>query len=349
MPLVGRMLDRGRSKAAILLGTSLTAASAFGFVLVDEPSWLPFLLRFAQGACVGMVVNGGSLLVSQRAPTHRLAEALGLFAAANLVMNAVAPVSAELIAQRFGYAPCFVMAGASGVIAFGLALRLAPARFSPPAVEASLRAMLVRPSYLRMIAVLALTGMGFGAVFTFVAPFALSLKLSAIRGFFVAFAATAVVMRLFVLRALGRYGYRAIARMAAFFYGLAVLAVAGLAEGRLALLGAFLGLAHGVFMPVFTALKVQETPEHERGRMLSLFNASFGLGNAVVVGLGACVERFGYAPVFLVTGGLICLAPLLLEPNASPSPAEAGPGTVADARPLGGYASNREHEYGGAE
>jgi predicted MFS family arabinose efflux permease len=252
------------------------------------------------------------LLVSQLAPATRLTEAIGLFAAANLVMNAIAPVTAELVAQRFGYAPCFVLAGASAVCAFALGLRVRPAAFTPPPIEPSLRAMLRRTLYLRMVATLSLTGMGFGVVFTFVAPFALSLELREVRGFFVAFACSAVLMRVFVLPGLRRFGERAVAQVALFFYGLAVLAVAFLDAHTLSLLGALLGLAHGVFMPVFTALMLREAPLHERGRMLSLFNASFGLGNAAVLGLGACVERFGYRPVFLISGACVCLAPLLL-------------------------------------
>jgi MFS family permease len=338
VPVVGRLLDRGHSKLAILLGSGLMACSAFGFVLVERTTLLPFLLRFAQGACIGMVVNGGSMLVSQLAPPARLAEAIGMFAAANLVMNAIAPVSAELIAQHYGYAPCFVMAGASALLALGLALRLRPAAFVAPEAEASLRDMLTRASYLRMVAILSLTGAGFGVVFTFVAPFALSLGLSQVRGFFVAFACSAVVMRVFVLRGLTRYGERAVARISLLFYGLSVLAVAYLGRSTLALLGAFLGLAHGVFMPVFTALMLREAPLHERGRMLSLFNASFGLGNAAVLGLGICVERFGYRPVYLVTGAFVCLAPLLFESmKPADTLAEPLPGLATTQHRLGAY------------
>lgn len=346
MPLVGRMLDRGKSKPAIMLGSGLTALSAFGFVLVDGASLLPFVLRFVQGACVAMVVNGGSLLVSQIAPPQRLAEALGLFAAANLVMSAIAPVSAELIAQHSGYSACFVLAGASALLAFGLSLRVRPASFTAPPAEASLRDMLRRPSYQRMVAILALAGVGFGVVFTFSAPFALSLKVSQVRGFFVAFALAAVVMRLFALRALSRFSQRSIARASLFSYGLSVLAMAFMTEGRLTLLGALVGLAHGLFMPVFTALKVQETPVHERGRMLSLFNASFGLGNAAVLGLGACIERFGYRPIFMLTGASVCMAPLLFEPGAPPlalddSETEPPAGAGAAESVLGGRGAMR--------
>ena len=155
------------------------------------------------------------------------------------------------------------MAGASALLALGLALRLRPAAFVGPAAEASLRDMLTRAIYLRMMAILSLTGAGFGVVVTFVAPFALSLGLSQVRGFFVAFACSAVVMRLFVLRGLTRYGERSVARASLFFYGLSVLAAGYLGADTLALLGAFLGLAHGVFMPVFTALMLREAPLHE--------------------------------------------------------------------------------------
>ena len=79
LPLVGRLLDGGHSRPAIVLGSCLMAASAFGFIAVNEPVRLPFALRFVQGVCVSLVVNGGSLLVSQIAPAARLTEAIGVF------------------------------------------------------------------------------------------------------------------------------------------------------------------------------------------------------------------------------------------------------------------------------
>jgi sugar phosphate permease len=85
-----------------------------------------------------------------------------------------------------------------------------------------------------------------------------------------------------------------------------------LAEGRLAWIGAAFGVAQGFFLPSFTALMLQQAKPHERGPVMVLFNAYFGTGSAALLLLGVAAEAFSYRQVFVATGGIVLLAPLLL-------------------------------------
>jgi predicted MFS family arabinose efflux permease len=312
MPWVGRALDAGRSRALILCGCALMAVSALGFSAVTQVGVLACALRFAQGLAMTMVVNGGSLLVSRSAPPRRLAEALGIFAGASLVMNALAPVIAERVAKRFGYGLSFWLAAACAALAFGCALRLRelPAIHAP--VQSSFSQVALRKSSLRMGAILILAGVGFGMMFTFSAPFSLTLGIEDIGGFFVAFAGSAVFVRLSLGRAMDSIGHRRVAFASLAAYGALVASMWQLAAGRLELIGGLFGFAHGLFVPAFTAFMLHVTQAHERGRVLTLFHGFFGAGHATVMLLGIFVERFGYRPVFAVTGLLISLVPLLM-------------------------------------
>src|ERR1044071_3259436 len=172
-----------------------------------------------------------------------------------------------------------------------------------------------------MDAILILTGLGFGMMFTFSVPFSLTLGIQNVGGFFVAFAVAAVFVRLLLGRALDLVGHRRVAFASLAAYGALVASMQLLAAGRLELIGGLFGFAHGLFVPAFTAFMLHVTRPHERGRVLTLFHGFFGAGHAAVMLLGLFVERYGYRPVFAITGLLISLVPLLLlywPPDARP-------------------------------
>jgi MFS family permease len=312
MPWVGRVLDAGLSRWLILRGCALMTVSALAFTAISDVGALACALRFAQGLAMTMVVSGGSLLVSRIAPPRRLSEALGIFAGASLVMNALAPVVAERVAERFGYDATFAIAAVCAALAFVFALRVGELPPVEAAVRSSFSQVALRASSLRMAAILIFTGGGFGMMFTFSAPFSLTLGIEDVGGFFVAFASAAVFVRFALGRAADVLGHRRVAFASLAAYGALVASMWLLAAGRLELIGGLFGFAHGLFVPAFSAFMLHVTQVHERGRVLTLFHGFFGIGNAAVALLGAFVERFGYRPVFAVTGLTISLVPLLL-------------------------------------
>ncbi|HEY6879607.1 MAG TPA: MFS transporter [Polyangiales bacterium] len=311
VPITGRLLNVLGHRRVLLLGATTALFTSLGFTLVNRVGMVLFLLRCGQGLAMSLFLNAGSVIAADTAPVGRLAQAMALFAASGMIMTAIAPSIAEVVAERSGYTPTFIAAALAAVLALLLArgLTAGPPRRSE---SGSLRSLLRRGTTLRMLAVLGATGLGFGAMFSFSAPFSLELGMANVRGFFLAFTAGALVVRLGFGGWIDHIGHRRSSTWAVFSYALTVSAMYLLTPSRLWLFGALFGVAHGLFMPAFTAFVVSHAATHERGKLLTLFNGAFNLGNCLVFGLGIAAERYGYRSVFAATGAVVMIAPILL-------------------------------------
>jgi MFS transporter, DHA1 family, multidrug resistance protein len=310
VPLVSWAFARFSARWLVAAGCALMALSAFGFSWVDDVGPLAAGLRLSQGVASALVYNAGMVLVTELAPPGRLAQAIGWFASANLMMNAVAPVVAEMLAERAGFGPVFSLAGLAALLGGLLALRLQGGE--PPPRRSSLWAVARSENALRMAAVLLAVGVGFGVMFFFSPPFALTLGIRNVGGFFIAFTAGALFVRVFLGGIADFFGYRRVSLVAVVLYAVSIAVMSRLAPGRLEWMGALFGLAQGFLLPAFTALVVQSAQPHERGQVMVLFNGYFGAGSSAVVLLGVAASSFGYPSVFMATGLLVLLAPVLL-------------------------------------
>jgi len=311
VPLVSRGFSLLNPRALVLLGCAIMTLSAFGFAAVDEVGPLAIGLRLLQGVASALVYNAGLVLVTEFAPPERLAQAIGWFAGANLVMNAFAPLVAEPLAESHGFLPAFLLAGGAALFGGLLALRLAAGQ--RPAQQTRVLSFARSEKGLRMVAVLLLVGLGFGVMFSFSQPFALELGIRNVSGFFVAFTAGAVIVRVLLGRVADVVGYGRVTAVALVFYAGSIVAMGALAPGRLEWIGALFGLAQGFFLPAFTALVIQGAAPGERGTAMVLFNACFGAGSWSVLLLGVAAEVIGYRSVFAGTGAMVLLAPFLLR------------------------------------
>jgi predicted MFS family arabinose efflux permease len=263
---------------------------------------LLFALRIAQGVAWAAIYTAGMMLTIATSPPGRLAQAIGYWGVANLAMNAVAPATAEIVANRAGFTPVFVVACVTGVLGFAVAWALPDA---PPAHTngVGMWTVLRKRQSLVMVAIVAIWGGAFGAMFVFPQPFALSLGVTQVRGFFVAYTITAVFARLGTGNAVDRIGRATVSVASLTLYAAVVLATQWLRAGWLEPLGAALGLAHGFFFPAYNALTVGRALPEERGKLVALSNAAFNGGFALSsVALGTIAERDGYPHAFLLDG-----------------------------------------------
>jgi MFS family permease len=322
MPLVGRTVERLGNRGALVLANGAMALSAVGFVLVPDVAALAALLRGLQGIAWSLEFAGGLAAVAEMAPPGRLAQAIGVFGSASVAMNAVAPVIAEPLGERFGYRAMFALAVLAALGALVLARRL-------PALAGSSRELALgdgdrgpAPGGARapVLVVLAVSGLAFGVMVTFIAPFALSRGMSAVRGFFVSYTLAALAVRALIMRLADGHRRRRVALVAAVAYGAVVMGTGVLGPAHLLLCGAAFGAAHGAAYPTLMALLLSTTAARARARVLSLANGAMNCGLTVVLGLGLVAERFGYPAVFLIAGALMTAAAWLLESrHATPS------------------------------
>jgi MFS family permease len=152
----------------------------------------------------------------------------------------------------------------------------------------------------------------FGVMFSFHQPFALEVGIRHVRGFFLAYTAGALTVRLGLGRVADRVGRLPVAIAALAVYGVAVAGMRGLTLVKLWVFGGLFGVAHGFFFPAFNAMLLDMVRDDERGKAMTLSNGFFSVGSASVMGLGFAVERVGYPPVFGAAGGCAMAAAGLL-------------------------------------
>ncbi len=325
VPLVAAWVDRVARKHLMMLGALLMAASSAGFVGVDEIGPAMIALRIFHGIAFCIVFVAIGALTVDLAPGSRLSEALGLAGASMLVMNAVAPGVAEPLARYAGWQAVFMLASASAVVSLLMAVKIPDtnaasrraARDLPGAggyADAiALVAMMRSPATFHYALVVAAIGAAFGVMFTFGQPFALEQGRADVSGFFIAYATTAIVIRLGFGDLPDRLGRMRVSVFAFNLYTVVVLGAAAVRPEFLEVIGALLGVAHGMFFPAFNAMAFARVDAGSRGKMMSVFAAAFYGGLALgVSALAGIADIAGYPAVFVATSGVLMVAGTLL-------------------------------------
>jgi MFS family permease len=316
VPLLGAAVDKVSPRVLLLWACAALSTAAFGFVWVEKVGVLLLLLRTAQGLGWAVLFTAGMMLTIRTSPPARLAQAIGYYGVANLAMNAVAPACAEILAERAGWTPIFALASATGALAW-LVARALPDERPARAKQVGMWELIGRRRSLSMVAIVAIWGGAFGAMFVFHQPFALALGMKNVRGFFIAYTFTAIFARVGTGNAVDRIGRPVVAVASLSLYAVVVLAMQGLKPGWLEPIGAALGLAHGFFFPAYSALVIERALPEERDKLMALSNAAYSGGFALTsVVLGRIAERDGYPKAYLLAGLVTTAGVALLVANA---------------------------------
>jgi MFS family permease len=318
-PLAGRCVDRFSHRQTILAGGVLMGLSSLGFLVVDSVGIGIAALRVMQAVSYALVFTALGAAVPDLSPPERLSQALGLAGASTLVMNAIAPAVIEPLTAIAGWKAAFVLAAASAALSVVLAARIGDSWRSPASpleTRIGILALLRRPVALHYAMVIAVSGLVFGSIFAFQPPFALELGRERVRGFFVAFAVAAILVRLFFGDVPDRFGRHRVATLSLALYALGTFALAILHPLLHEVLGVLFGFAHGLFFPSLNAIAVSAVAPHERGRMMAIFTGAFSLGVGGTTLLGLVAEGLGYAPVFVLVGAAGAAGAVVLAGSA---------------------------------
>lgn len=314
-PFVGALNDRFGRKPFLLIGSVLMGLGAFAMLRVVDTGPLLYGLRVVHGLAFAMVFNSATTLVSDDVPDERLGNALAVFGASLLATHALAPALAESLAQSLGWPSVFWFASALSGLALLAALWVEePARKAGHAASPfAAFALLKQGRAQRVVLTIAAAGASFGSVFTFHQPYALSLGMQRVSGFFISYALCALLSRLWLMSLLRAVDRRELSAYAMFVYAVAVVATVWLRPGVLESVGAVMGVAQGVFYPVFNALAVEGVDKPQRGSMMALYHGGFNAGIATALLLGGTItSRFGYPSLFVLAALLTAGAALSL-------------------------------------
>lgn len=310
-PGVGPLVDRWGRKRLLLAGAVLFALEPILYLLT--PKVWPFLaVRLLRGLGLAAFTTAYTALVTDLAPSARRGEAIGLAGVTNNLGLLFAPALGALVQARWGYPVHFLAAaaiGAAGVLTL-LPLKAPRPRTKPSPERTSLWAVArLRPV---QTAAFGSTGLAvaYGAVLSFLSPFAAERRLTTAGGYFTAFALTMMVCQAAAGWLSDRLGRRAIAAPGLIAAG---LATAGLApahsDAALLACGAGLGLSWGLVRAGLDTAVVDAVPAEARGAALGFlytcFDAGIGIG---AFGLGIVAQAQGYAAAFAVAASWAAVA-----------------------------------------
>ena len=314
-PLIGWLVDRYGRQPWLVFGNVMLALTGVLYLFVDHEGPLLYLAQMSWGVGMVMGFNAAGTMTADIAPSDRMAQALGLFGAANLGMNAVSPTIGEMLADASGWRSVFAASAAAGLLAAVLSTRLKePARHQPHAQEAR-RPILGWPLLRVYGATFAMTA-SFTALFTLHQPFALEFGVTELRSFFIGFALVALTVRLAGGRLIDRFGVLPSSVVAFCMYSTVPPMLGILGPDHLFAVGAMMGLGHGIAYPALTALGIERADASSRGMVVSIIHGAFNGGHAFFAyTLGLIAASWSYNIAFWAAGAVTLSGALLLGLN----------------------------------
>ena len=307
LPLIGVALDRLGRRRFFVAGTIGMTAAALGYLFIDAIGPALFALRIVQGVSFAAAFTASTTLAAELAPYDRRAEALGVFGVSTLLTHALAPTIGEEIIHRAGFHALCVTAAAFTTLPL-LLLPGIPQRRRPVMSAAHGPWRVGRLEWV-LIGTMTLSGMGFGAVMTFIPTFVRSSDLGRVAFFYGAYSTTAILTRLFGGGLSDSLGRRAVVLPTLLVLATSIFTISLVRSVPVLIVaGLLFGGAQGISYPTLHAFLVDLTADEHLGRAQALFNGSFNLGvmsSAFLFGLVA--DHFGQRPMFVVAA----LMPLL--------------------------------------
>ena len=303
-PLVGWLVDRYGRRPWLMVGNVMLMLTGILYIFVDHEGPLLYLAQMCWGVGMVMGFNSAGTMTADIAPPHRMAEALGLFGAANLGMNAISPTIAELLAESVGWKYVFAASASAGLIAALLSTRIRePVRHTPHVQDT--RIPVLSAPLLRVYGTTILMTAAFTALFTLHQPFALELGVTEVRQFFIGFAIVALTVRLGGGRLIDRFGVLRSSVVALVLYAAVPPMLGFLGPDHLFAIGAMMGLGHGIAYPALTALAIERADAETRGMVVSIIHGAFNGGHAFFAfALGWTAAQWDYSTAFWAAGAM---------------------------------------------
>lgn len=308
-PVIGRLTARLGHPTILAIGCVVAAAGGAVFWAADGQVGFS-VGRGLQGIGFAAVLVGAASYVAESAPLARMGEALGISGVLTLTAQAVGPAVAEEL-RALGWDWVFGTGVASGIAGAVVALALPPARRADAGDEAA------ATSAWGILAATALAGVGFGAIWSFLADYAPQVGIDRTTWFFVPYVIAAVSTRVFLGRLADRVGRRqaaapALAGHAAILVVMVVLA----APWQLVLVGLVYGLCHGIYYPTLQAMIVERSGGR-RSRAVAASTFAFGVGIIVAAFvLGPVAREAGYPVIYGVASAAGAVAMVLVARSA---------------------------------
>jgi MFS family permease len=284
-PLFGRMIDARGGKPIALAGIALLVLGVPFFHLVRDAGWLPLALRAFTGVGWGVSMSATIAMCSDLAPAERLAKSMGIIGVAGLVANALGPLLAEEISNRWGFGWVF---NASLVFLGAAFVCILAARGIVRPVEAGGKAGFRALGKVPLAVVLIIAAMPVfhgsirGAIIYFIAVFGKSIGIERVGTFFLVFSLAAILTRFGTGDLSDRFGRKTVILPAALIIAANLFLISRVHSTPLLLATGFVGgIGQGLIFPALSTYIIDFMGRGNKGLAISLYNSLFDVGMGI--------------------------------------------------------------------
>ena len=313
-PRVGRMVDVFGPKRLVLLGLFACAASGaltFAAAFFNSFALVCLLLlltgRLLLGVGESMVGTGATMWSLGRVGSQHIAKVISWNGVATFTALAVGAPLGVLLQQHWGFA-------SAGLAVIGVSLAALALAFRLPSIPVSPSKHLPFAHIFWRVAphgsVLALGGIGFGVLATFISLYFAQLHWSGAALTLTIYGACFVFTRLLFAGLITRLGGFPVAIVSLFveIFGLLLLGLAR-APSAAFVAAALIGIGYSLVFPSLAVEAVRHIPIENRGTALGAYNAFIDLSLFLTGPMaGAIISRAGYQAVFLTCAAGVFLA-----------------------------------------
>ncbi|MBN2371858.1 MAG: MFS transporter [Vicinamibacteria bacterium] len=306
-PFTGALADRmGRKRMLVIAGLALCVLS-LAYACAPRP-WVILALAVVHGAFWSGLLSASAAYTGAIVPAGRRAEGMGYWGLASVAAMSMAPNIGLWILDQGWIWLCAETAALHAAMTL-IAMRLPEA--APERRERHRGARsLVEWRVLGAAMALFLVFFGYGAVTSFVAPYARASGVSPAGLFFTFLALGTVVTRPFISRLADRVGYEKIIApcLLLIAVGLVLLAFGGTRPWLIASATVF-AVGLGSVYPVFSAYVFSRVPDDRHGAafgsVLAAFDTGIGTGS---IACGYVVGRHGFSAAFGTAAAVAALS-----------------------------------------
>lgn len=316
-PIIGHLVDRTSKRRLVILGTIIfTGAPLLYWYAHSMPALIA--VRILHGAGIALFTTASTTMVADLTPSAQRGEAMGIFGTTANIALGVGPWLGTALVSGSGFFGLFI---AAAIIAAGSVVTATPVRDTARLLHApqpirGLSSLFSTEVLVPSIGILAVM-LTYAPLITFL-PLYAGYKTASL--FFLIYAITVTLARSIAGRLSDTHGRRAVI-LPGIIIMAGSMAIIALVHGTVGVIICAITYALGMALaqPALYAMAVDLVTHSRRGVAMGTFTAGFelGIGAGAIAG-GGLVTSVGYAPMFLIAGG-ICAASAILFVKRQPA------------------------------
>lgn len=309
-PKIGEQMDRRGRRPVILLGGAVNVAVLLAYLTVNSIGPWVYVVRVAHGVAEALLFASIFTYAADILPDENRTQGLALFGISGMLPIALGGLLGDFVLARSGFQALFLTSALLAVIAFSLSFFL-PEVVTPAGRDGgtSFLAPLRQRDLLPLWWMTIVFSLALAAYFTFLRTFVDEQSVGTVGGFFAAYSATAIVLRLATGWLPDRIGPKKVLYPALILFAGGFMVLAGAASsGAVLLAGALCGAGHGYAFPILYALAFGRAQLKNRGSASAIFTGLFDVG-ALFGGpaFGWLIAAFSYQAMFRIAAGWVVL------------------------------------------